>query len=479
MDEFTMTINGSAAETLGTIDVVNPATGEVFAKAPDCSRAQLDHAMESAQKAFGPWKDDLSLRRDVMYACAAAIEEAAEEIGRIATMEQGFPIGMGIGSTRRSADTMRHYADLETTRLVVQDDESALIEVVQVPLGVIAAIKPWNVPIIMAINTIAPAFRAGCTVVLKPSPFTPLATLRLGEVIRSAIPPGVLNVISGADPLGQWMTEHPIPRGISFTGSIATGKKVNVSAASDLKRVLLELGGNDPAIVLDDVDPVEVADVLFDRAFMNAGQICMAVKRVFVPESMHDALVAELAAKARALKVGNGLDDGVEMGPLNNRPQFERVSALVSEAVEAGATAVTGGAPLDGDGYFYAPTILTGIGEGNRIVDEEQFGPALPILPYRDLNEAIERANATTFGLGSSVWSNDPVRAHEVAEKLEAGTTWINTHAMLGHVQPFIGRKWSGLGAENGQYSISAYSDLHTIYTSRAGATTYVPKSDG
>jgi acyl-CoA reductase-like NAD-dependent aldehyde dehydrogenase len=179
--------------------------------------------------------------------------------------------------------------------------------------------------------------------------------------------------------------------------------------------VLLELGGNDPAIVLDDVDPKEVADVLFGRAFMNAGQVCMAVKRVFVPESMHDALVAELAVKAREIKVGNGLDEGVEMGPVNNRPQFERVSALVAEAVEAGATAVTGGAPLDGDGYFYAPTILTGVAEGTRIVDEEQFGPALPILPYRDLSEAIERANATTYGLGSSVWSNDPVRAHEVA----------------------------------------------------------------
>lgn len=204
----------------------------------------------------------------------------------------------------------------------------------------------------------------------------------------------------------------------------------------------------------------------------------MAVERVFVPEAMHDAIVEELASEARALKVGNGLDEGVEMGPLNNRPQFKRVSALVAEAIEAGATAVTGGEQLYGEGYFYAPTILTGVGEGTRIVDEEQFGPALPILPYHDLSEAIERVNSTKFGLGSSVWSNAPARAREVAEHLEAGTTWINTHAMLGHVQPFIGRKWSGLGAENGQYSISAYSDLHTIYSSRAGATTYVPKSD-
>lgn len=477
MREFTMTINGAAAETLGTIGVVNPATGQVFAEAPDCTIAQLDHAMESAQKAFAGWKDDLKLRREVMYACAAALEDSAKEMGRIATMEQGFPLAMGIGGVLRSAENFRYYADLELPRVVVQDDDAARIEVVQRPLGVIAAIKPWNVPIGMAVNTVAPAFRAGCTVVLKPSPFTPLVTLMMGEVLRDVVPAGVLNVISGADPLGQWMTEHPVPRGISFTGSISTGKKVNVSAAADLKRVLLELGGNDPAIVLDDVDPVEVADVLFGRAFMNAGQICMAVKRVFVPESMHDAIVAELAVKARALRVGNGLDDGVEMGPLNNRPQFERVSALVSEAIDAGATAVTGGAPVEGEGFFYAPTILTGVAEGTRIVDEEQFGPALPILPYRTVTEAIERANSTNYGLGSSVWSNDTARAQAVAEQLEAGTTWINTHAMLGHQQPFLGRKWSGVGAENGLYSVAAYSDLHTIYTAKSGAMAYVPKS--
>jgi acyl-CoA reductase-like NAD-dependent aldehyde dehydrogenase len=359
----------------------------------------------------------------------------------------------------------------------VQDDDAARIEVVQRPLGVIAAIKPWNVPIGMAVNTVAPAFRAGCTVVLKPSPFTPLVTLMMGEVLRDVVPAGVLNVISGADPLGQWMTEHPVPRCISFTGSISTGKKVNVSAAADLKRVLLELGGNDPAIVLDDVDPVEVADVLLGRAFMNAGQICMAVKRVFVPESMHDAIVAELAVKAWALRVGNGLDDGVEMGPINNRPQFERVRALVSGAIDAGATAVTGGAPVEGEGFVYAPTILTGVAEGTRIVDEEQFGPALPILAYRTVTEAIERANSTNYGLGSSVWSNDTARAQAVAEQLEAGTTWINTHAMLGHQQPFLGRKWSGVGAENGLYSVAAYSDLHTIYTAKSGGMAYVPKS--
>jgi acyl-CoA reductase-like NAD-dependent aldehyde dehydrogenase len=467
MAQYTMTIGGRAVTALGTIGVVNPATGEVFAEAPDCSREQLDEAMVAAKQAFGSWRQDLEQRRKVMAACAEALEAAADELGRIATMEQGMPLAAGVGGVRRSADSFRRYAELEVPRSVVQDDEVARVEIVRRPLGVIAAIKPWNVPIGMAVNTVAPAFRAGCTVVLKPSPYTPLVTLMLGEVLREVVPPGVLNVISGADPLGQWMVEHPVPRGISFTGSVATGKKVNATAAPDLKRVLLELGGNDPAIVLDDVDPEEVADRVFWRAFMNAGQICMAVKRLYVPEHLHDPIVTALAKKAQAVRVGDGLEEGTEMGPINNRPQFERVTELVAEAVSTGATAVTGGKPMDRPGYFFEPTILTGAMEGTRVVDEEQFGPALPVLPYTDVAEAVERANATTYGLGGSVWSSDPERAQAVAEQLESGTTWVNTHAVLSHEAPFQGVKWSGLGSENGLWSVYAYTDPQTVYRAR------------
>jgi acyl-CoA reductase-like NAD-dependent aldehyde dehydrogenase len=470
MSEFTMTIDGAAAETIGAIDVINPATGEVFAQAPDCTPAQLDMAMESAQRAFGAWKDDLELRRNVMHKSADALDEAARELGRVATLEQGMPLSNAIGGVRKSAEKLRSYADLELPPIVIQDNASAFIEVVARPIGVVAAIKPWNSPLTMAVNTVAPALRAGCTVVLKPSPFTPLVTLMFGEVLRDILPAGVLNVISGADPLGQWMTEHPIPRGVSFTGSVATGKKVNVAAAADLKRTLLELGGNDAAIVLDDVDPADVADAIFGKAFGNAGQICMAIKRLFVPENLYDGIVGELVKRAEALHVGNGLDDGVEMGPLNNRPQFERVKELVADAVAAGGKAVAGGAPIEGtDGFFFQPTIVTGVAEGTRLVDEEQFGPALPVMTYRTVEEAIERANATQFGLGSSVWSNDASRARAVAEQLEAGTTWINTHSVLGPLQPFTGRKWSGLGVGNGVFGVHAFCDLHTIYHARPG----------
>jgi acyl-CoA reductase-like NAD-dependent aldehyde dehydrogenase len=468
MTEYTMTIDGRAATSPGTLKVINPATGEVFAEVPDCTREQLDAAMESAKRAFGSWKDDYDKRRAVMYACAEALEANADELGRLATMEQGMPLAAGVAGVRASARNFRWYADLEIPRVTVQDDDAALIEIVRRPIGVIAAIKPWNVPIGMAVNTIAPAFRAGCTVVLKASPYTPVVTAAMGEILRDLIPAGVLNVVSGGNELGQWMTEHPVPRGVSFTGSIATGKKVNVTAAADLKRVLLELGGNDAAIVLPDADPVDVAEKLFWPAFRNSGQICMAVKRVFVPEELQAPVVAALAAKARAVKVGNGLDEGVELGPINNEPQFERVKGLVAEAIAGGAVAAAGGHPIDGAGYFFEPTILTNLAEGTRIVDEEQFGPALPVLTYRTVPEAIERANATNYGLGASVWSSDPLAAAEVAEKLEAGTVWINTHMQLSHDAPFTGMKHSGLGSEMGLYSIYAYTDPQTVYRTRA-----------
>ena len=477
MSEFTMTIDGQAVTSPGTLKVINPATGEVFAEVPDCTREQLDVAMESAQRAFRTWKDDYEQRRAVMYACADALEANAEELGRLATMEQGMPLAAGVAGVHGSARNFRYYADLDIPRITVQDDDAALIEVVRRPIGVIAAIKPWNVPIGMAVNTIAPAFRAGCTVVLKPSPYTPVVTVRMGEVLREIVPAGVLNIVSGGNELGQWMTEHPIPRGVSFTGSIATGKKVNVTAAADLKRVLLELGGNDAAIVLPDADPADVAEKLFWPAFRNSGQICMAVKRVFVPEELQPQVVEALAAKARSVKVGDGLDEATELGPINNEPQFERVKGLVAEAIEQGAVAAAGGHPIDGEGYFFEPTILTNVAEGTRIVDEEQFGPALPILTYRTVDEAIERANATNYGLGGSVWSSDPLRASQVAEKLEAGTVWVNTHQVVTHDAPFTGMKWSGLGSEMGVWSIYAYTDPQTLYTARSQAVKKGPEA--
>jgi acyl-CoA reductase-like NAD-dependent aldehyde dehydrogenase len=278
------------------------------------------------------------------------------------------------------------------------------------------------------------------------------------------LPAGVLNVVSGGNELGGMMTVHPVPRKISFTGSVETGKRVAASAAPDLKRVTLELGGNDPAILLDDVDVAEIASKLFWAAFRNAGQVCAAVKRVYVPQRRYDEVVEALADQARAVKVGNGAVEGTQMGPLNNRPQLDRVRELVDDALASGGRAAAGGAAVAGKGYFFEPTILAGVADGTRIVDEEQFGPVLPVVAYSDLDDAIARANATNFGLSASVWSSDADRAAEVAAQVECGTSWVNTHLVLQPNSPFGGAKWSGIGVENGPWGLYGFTEMQVIH---------------
>jgi acyl-CoA reductase-like NAD-dependent aldehyde dehydrogenase len=263
------------------------------------------------------------------------------------------------------------------------------------------------------------------------------------------------------------MTAHPVPRKVSFTGSVASGKHVAAAAVTDLKRVTLELGGNDPAILLDDVDPAAIADRLFWGAFMNGGQICTAIKRVYAPDSLYDAIVEVLAEKARSVKVGDGSEEDTEIGPINNEPQFRRVRELVDHAVSRGARVATGGRPMDRPGYFFEPTILADLSDGTRIVDEEQFGPALPVIPYSSVDDAVARANGTHFGLSASVWSADPGRATAVATKLECGTTWVNAHLQLAPHQPFGGHKWSGVGVENGLWGLDSFTDLQVRYVAR------------
>jgi len=467
MSDLMMTIGGEAVPTAATFDVINPAKGTAFAQAPECSPEQLDAAFESASKAYRDWRADEAARRAALLAGADALMAAAGDIAPILTAEQGKPLGEANIEVFGAAIWLQYYANLEIPREVIQDDDNAFAEVVRRPLGVVAAITPWNFPLILASWKIAPALMAGNTMVLKPSPFTPLATLKLAEVLRGVLPDGVFNVVTGGDSLGAQMTAHPVPRKISFTGSVETGKKVAASAAPDLKRVTLELGGNDPAIVLDDADAGEVAEKIFQQAFANNGQVCSAIKRVYVPESLHDDVVEALAERARSIKVGDGAEEGTELGPINNRPQYDRVSELVADALDGGATAAAGGKAMPGDGYFFEPTILTGVTDGSRIVDEEQFGPALPVISYRDVDDALARANATNFGLSGSVWGGDADRAAEVASRLECGTSWVNTHLQLAPHQPFGGAKWSGIGVENGPWGLYGFTELKVEYRAK------------
>ncbi|MFI5953892.1 aldehyde dehydrogenase family protein [Cryptosporangium sp. NPDC051539] len=462
-----MTIGGEAVTTSGSFEVADPATGVPFATAPECTPALLDSAMRSASDAYRSWRQDSAVRQELLLASADAVLAAVDTLAPVLTREQGKPLADARMEVRSVAVWLRHFAGLGVADEILQDDEKAFIRVRRRPLGVVAAITPWNFPLSLAAWKIAPALRAGNTMVLKPSPYTPLATLLLGQVLADVLPAGVLNVVSGSDPLGASMTGHPVPRKISFTGSVTTGKHVAAAAAPDLKRLTLELGGNDPAILLDDVDVSSIAEPLFWSAFRNNGQVCSAVKRVYVPEHRYDEVVEALAAVAGSVRVGPGSDPSSRLGPLNNAPQRDRVAALVSDAVRRGAEAVAGGAAVDGPGFFYRPTILRGVSDGMAVVDEEQFGPVLPVLPYRSVDEAVSRANGTHFGLSGSVWGTDADRAAAVADELDCGTAWVNTHLALRPDQPFSGAKWSGIGVENGHWGLHSFTEVAVLHRSR------------
>jgi acyl-CoA reductase-like NAD-dependent aldehyde dehydrogenase len=467
MSEFTMSIDGQQQRGAERFGVINPATEEVFAEAPECTPEQLDQAVTSAERAFKTWRRDEDARRKLLLTAAEHLQTQATELARTLTMEQGKPLAQAAGEVATAVAQLKSYAKMPMPHEVLNDDAKNRIEIQHRPFGVVAAITPWNFPVMIAMSKVAPALLAGNTVVLKPSPFTPLATLKLGSILNEVLPPGVLNVVSGGNDLGARLSEHPAIRKISFTGSVATGKKVALAAAADLKRTTLELGGNDPAIILDDADVNQIAARLFWSTFINCGQVCLAVKRVYVPEPLFAPLTAAMTQLAKSTTVGDGLEPATQVGPLNNRPQLERVSDLTSDAKRRGATVHAGGERLGRKGYFFAPTLVSGVDDSAPIVAEEQFGPVLPILPYKELDDAVERANATHFGLGASVWSRDVERAAEVAKSIDAGTVWVNQHVALTAKAPFGGAKWSGIGLASGRWALESYLQKHVINVNR------------
>jgi acyl-CoA reductase-like NAD-dependent aldehyde dehydrogenase len=467
MSEYTMSIDGQQQRAQQTFDVINPATEEVLGQAPECTEAQLEDALQSAQRAFGSWRRDEDARRKLLLTAAERLAAKAPEIARTLTQEQGKPLAQATIELQTAAASLKGAAALPIPHEVTQDDARAKVEVTHRPFGVVAAITPWNFPVMIAMSKVAPALLAGNTVVLKPSPYTPLATLQVGSLLSEVFPAGVLNVVSGGNALGAKLTGHPLVRMISFTGSVATGLKVGEVAARDLKRTILELGGNDPAIVLPDADIERFAQRLFWSTFWNCGQICLAVKRVFVHESQHEQLLAALTKLAQSVQVGDGLEQNTQMGPVNNLMQLERVIELTEDAKKNGAKVHAGGERLGRKGYFYPPTILSNVHDNTRIVAEEQFGPVLPILSYREVDEAVSRANATQFGLGASVWGTDVERATQIARQIDAGTVWVNQHVSLTHKAPFTGAKSSGIGLASGRWGLASFLQTHVINVSR------------
>lgn len=465
MTNLMMTINGKlTAGKAENFSVINPATEQSVAPCPAANAEQVDSAVKAAKQAFSSWKQTtLEQRREILHRCAKAIQAEREPLAKLLTCEQGKPLAKALEEVDDSVEALQHVADISVPHAILQDDGQARVEVRYKPLGVVAAITPWNYPVYIAVNNIAMALYAGNTIVLKPSPYTPLTTLRVGELLREIVPAGVINVVSGGDEVGAELTQHPLIDKITFTGSVATGKKIAQIAAKSLKPVTLELGGNDAAIVLPDADVKEIAEPIFWGAFTNTGQICIAIKRLYVHESILEPLVKELKALAEAVKVGDGLQPGVQLGPLNNAAQLKRVKTLVADAKRKGAKVVTGGKSLKSPGYFYPPTLVTGIQEGVRLVDEEQFGPVLPIIAYRDVEDAITRANATPFGLGASVWTSDWHKGAAIAQRLESGTAWVNQVFTTHPHAPFGGVKDSGVGREGGVWGFAGATELQTL----------------
>jgi acyl-CoA reductase-like NAD-dependent aldehyde dehydrogenase len=465
---YEMTIDGKGVGSQRTIDVINPATGSVFAQAPACNAEQLDRAVEAARAAFPMWrKTPLSERQATLRAAGEALMGIAEDMTRLFTREQGRPLDGARREIKGAARWFKSIAEMSPPVQVSEDSAKMFVETRYQPLGVVCAIAPWNFPVNLAIWKIAPALLAGNTMVLKPSPFTPLCALKMGELFRGIFPRGVLNVISGDDDLGPLMTRHPGFDKISFTGSTATGKKVLESAASGLKRVTLELGGNDAAIVFPDVDVEKIAVKIFFGAFFNSAQICIATKRLFVHEDIYDELRDRLVALAKSMKIGDGSMEGVVLGPLQNKRQYDRVRQLIADAKANGLILHEGATGPEGNGYFVPVTIVDNPPDDSRVVREEAFGPVLPMLKFSSVDEVVARANASEYGLAGAVWSKNVDQAVEVARRLETGTVWVNHNLELRADTPFAGQKTSGFGVENGMEGLLEYMTPQALYVAR------------
>jgi len=468
--DYVVTIDGQAVKTDRTMDIVNPATGQAFARAPVAGQAELDAAVAAARTAFPKWKQlGWQGRRELLIAAAKAVEPHAAELARLFTLEQGRPLDMARGEIDLASYWIKAVARQDLEDEVVEDSETRRVIVRHEPLGVIAAIVPWNFPVLLATWKIAPALIAGNTMVLKPSPFTPLCMLRIAELWSEILPPGVFNVISGENELGPLMTAHPGFDKISFTGSTATGKRVMEAASRDLKRITLELGGNDAAIVMPDVDVAEVAQKLFFGSFYNSAQICIATKRLYIHEAIYDAVLAEMTRLAKASKIGDGLEQGTMFGPIQNRPQYDRVIKLIAGARDAGLTLIEGSA-VPKAGYFVPITLVDNPPEDAPVVTEEAFGPVLPLLKFKDVDDVIDRANASEYGLAGAVWSKDIDQAFAIANRLETGTVWINDNLQNAPHIPFAGAKQSGFGVENGADGLREFTWRRTVFVPKASA---------
>lgn len=477
--DYTMTINGEPRMASGTFDVFNPANRAVIAKAPDASKEQLDEAVAAARRAFPAWSaTPLAQRQKMLIAIADAIEQHAEQLMQLLTREQGKPRAGAEWEIGGSAIWFRELAKQSLEDEVIEDTPQRRVITRFTPLGVVGAITPWNFPLLLAVWKIAPALLTGNCIVVKPSPFTPLIMLKFAELCRKILPAGVLNVVSGGDALGKWITAHADIDKISFTGHTDTGKHVMRSAADSLKRITLELGGNDPAIVLPDVDAKAVAAQLFWAAFQNNAQFCNSTKRLYVHEKVYDEVLAQLVAYASKVKVGDGAQPDTQLGPIQNEPQYRKVLEYLDDCAKNGYRFAVGGqVDRSAKGWFIPVTLVDNPPESSRIVAEEPFGPILPVLKWKDEDDVVRRANDTRYGLGASVWGRDLTVVQRIGARLNAGTVWLNEIHQYSPYQAFGGHKESGLGCENSLHGLMEYTNWQTITLNKQAFTSAAEKA--
>jgi acyl-CoA reductase-like NAD-dependent aldehyde dehydrogenase len=461
-------IDGRIVRNDTTFPIDSPSSGEVIAQCPDATGGLLDEAMAAAERAQPQWCAAREAdRQKIIAEMGDALVAHLDEIVAISAMEKGST-GAALEAYAAPA-FMAHLAITDLPVDILEDTPERTVTVVRRPVGVVAAISPWNAPILIMCEKIATALLVGDTVVAKPSPFTPLATLTLGRIWKDIVPPGVLNILAGGNELGAQMVAHRVTRMISFTGSVAAGQKIAATAASSLKNLVLELGGNDAAIVLPDVDVETVAESIFNAAFLMSGQVCAAIKRLYVHESIYQEMVEALVRHADAAIAAPEAEGGT-FAPLTTRPQYERIRMLLDDALAQGAHAATREALPTSTGYFIAPTILTDVKPGMKVLDEEQFGPVLPVMSFHDVNDAIGAANATEYGLCGSIWTADVEAGAALAARLDCGTAWVNGHAEVAPHVPFGGTKLSGIGRNCGTPGIDAYAELQTRYVYKSAA---------
>lgn len=465
MQKYQNVVNGELAEPVESHKIFNPANGDLLGLAPISTEDEVAQAVSAARDAQPAWarRSDKE-RAEITARIAKVLEENSEYLANLITREQGKPLS-GPGSRfemQACVGWTQVPASLELAPEVVYEDEERKDTLHRVPLGVVAAIAPWNWPLMIAIWQIIPAIRMGNTVVLKPSEYTPIATLEMVRLINQVLPAGVLNTITGDGRIGSKLTSHPDIDKIMFTGSEATGRRIIEASAHNLAPITLELGGNDAAIVLPGTNAGAIAEGLFWGAFLNMGQTCACIKRLYVHEDDYEAVISSLGNIASQMTIGDGTDENVLIGPLQNKMQYDKVRELVADA-RANHCDVREFGDTPENGYFLPVTLVGDINDGQRLVDEEQFGPALPIVRYRDIEEAVASANRLPAALGASVWADDPAIAAETASHLEAGTIWINQHGAIHPMVPFGGNKASGYGCEFGLEGLKAVTQARVI----------------